>query len=95
MEIRRFVPREEAALSRLAARTLLDKGFQRIGGVFKRDDVQGHERFRGVSEMLLQAGQDFPDDRICWFGTESRHRLFQEADGHSAARRPGRDRMLQ
>ena len=65
----------------LAARTLLDKGFQRIGGVFKRDDVQGHERFRGVSEMLLQAGQDFPDDRICWFGTESRHSLFQEADG--------------
>ena len=39
MEIRRFVPGEEAALSRLAARTLLDKGFQRIGGVFKRDDV--------------------------------------------------------
>ena len=51
------------------------------GEVFKRDDVQGHERFRGVSEMLLQAGQDFPDDRICWFGTESRHSLFQEADG--------------
>ncbi len=65
----------------LAARTLLDKGFQRIGGVFKRDDVQGHERFRGVSETLLQAGQDFPDERICWFGTESRNSLFQETDG--------------
>ena len=64
----------------LAAQTLLDRGFTRIGGIFKRDDRQGHERFRGVCECLARAGQSLPDDRVCWFGTESRGALFQTGE---------------
>lgn len=40
---------DDHAGGELAARTLLDRGFTRIGGIFKRDDRQGHERFRGYA----------------------------------------------
>lgn len=71
----------------LAAQTLLDKGFRRIGGLFKRDDRQGHERFRGVSETLTQAGQELPDERMLWYGTESREALFQQGEGQQLVER--------
>lgn len=69
---------DDYAGGELAAQALLDRGFRRIGGIFKRDDRQGHERFRGVCDCLARAGQSLPDDRVCWFGTESRRTLFQE-----------------
>ena len=71
---------DDHAGGELAARTLLDRGFTRIGGIFKRDDRQGHERFRGVCDGLAQSGKSLPDDQVCWFGTESRDTLFQEED---------------
>ncbi len=71
---------DDHAGGELAARTLLDRGFTRIGGIFKRDDRQGHERFRGVCDGLAQSGKSLPDDQVCWFGTESRGTLFQEED---------------
>lgn len=71
---------DDHAGGELAARTLLDRGFTRIGRIFKRDDRQGHERFRGVCDGLAQSGKSLPDDQVCWFGTESRGTLFQEED---------------
>ena len=58
-----------------AARFLLSQGHHAVGGVFKSDDMQGHERYAGFMRALTEAGEVVQDDAIVWFSTESRDAL--------------------
>ena len=54
-------------------------GHRNIGGIFKADDIQGHERYAGFAEGLVTGGADLIDERIVWFTTESiEHPLFAD-----------------
>ena len=51
-------------------RLLIQNGHRRIGGIFKYDDIQGIERYRGFIECLSDYGVNFDDDCIRWYSTK-------------------------
>ena len=51
-------------------RMLIQNGHRRIGGIFKYDDMQGIERYRGFIECLSDYGINFDDDCIRWYSTK-------------------------
>ena len=49
---------------------LIQNGHRRIGGIFKYDDLQGIERYKGFIECLSDYGVQFDDDCIRWYSTK-------------------------
>ena len=45
-------------------------GHRRIAGIFKYDDMQGIERYKGFVECLSDYGVKFDDDWIRWYSTK-------------------------
>ena len=72
---------DDAAGGRMAVEYLISKGFRRIGGVFKSDDMQGHLRYRGFSEALQEHSLPVCDAAVCWFSTENKRRFLQDETG--------------
>lgn len=52
-----------------AAKHLLERGHRKIGGIFKLDDGQGHQRYAGYLEALTEAGMEMDDSCILWVDT--------------------------
>lgn len=48
---------------------LLNKRHTYIGGIFKFDDLQGHNRFKGYAKALIDAGLPVEDNLISWFSS--------------------------
>ena len=63
--------------AQLLTRYLLDKGHRDIAGIFKYDDLQGHERYRGFIKELVYAGRPPTDAQIHWYGTEERNAILK------------------
>lgn len=59
----------------LLTRYLLKKGHTKIAGIFKSDDIQGHNRYYGFMSALRDAGLPLPDDRVLWYSTEEKRLL--------------------
>jgi GntR family transcriptional regulator of arabinose operon len=53
----------------LATKHLIDLGHEKIGGIFKMDDIQGHARYEGFVKAHREAGLAIADRRIAWFDT--------------------------
>lgn len=66
-----YVITDDRKGGRDAVSYLLSLGHRNIGGIFKADDIQGHERYAGFAEGLVTGGADLIDERIVWFTTES------------------------
>ena len=49
---------------------LIKKGHKRIGGMFKYDDIQGQERYKGFIECLSDYGIKFDEDYVRWYATK-------------------------
>lgn len=62
---------------RLACEALLEKGHRHIAGIFKSDDIQGHRRYAGYAEALVNAGLSVEDDHVLWYDTENRDLLIR------------------
>lgn len=69
--MRRFdsVEMSDARAGYELTRILIQNGHTRIGGIFKYDDWQGIERYRGFIECLSDFGIDFQEDWIRWYST--------------------------
>lgn len=67
-----FVLDDNAGGGRQLVRYLADKGYTRIGGIFKSDDIQGHGRYAGYTEGLQERGLPLKDRYVCWYNTESK-----------------------
>lgn len=65
-----------AAVEYLAAR-----GHQRIGGIFKSDDMQGLGRYDGYTRGLLKHGLALQDQWVLWFDSGSRDTFLKEEPG--------------
>jgi GntR family transcriptional regulator of arabinose operon len=63
-----------------AAELLISKGHRRIGGIFKADDNQGHDRFAGFIDAARTAGIELHDKSLLWFTTEMREQLFENGN---------------
>lgn len=53
-----------------ATRHLIDMGHRIIGGIFKLDDGQGHQRYMGYLDAMNEAGLKTDDRHILWVDTE-------------------------
>lgn len=53
-----------------ATKYLIEMGHRKIGGVFKLDDGQGHQRYRGFLDAMNEAGLGIDDRHILWVDTE-------------------------
>lgn len=51
---------------------LIKKGHTRIAGIFKSDDIQGHDRYSGFLAAFRDAGYPLPDSKIIWYTTEDK-----------------------
>lgn len=49
---------------------LIQNGHRKIAGIFKYDDMQGIERYKGFIECLSDYGVKFDDDWIRWYSTK-------------------------
>lgn len=49
---------------------LLDNGHRKIGGIFKLDDGQGHQRYAGHVRAMNEAGLSVDNSAILWVDTE-------------------------
>ena len=63
----------------LATRYLIQCGHREIAAIFKADDGQGHRRYAGYIEALMEADIRIEDKRIVWIDTEDvRNRNMRE-----------------
>jgi len=65
-----YVGLDDKAAGKIAAEHLLQCGHRKIGGIFKADDGQGHERYAGYVEALMEAEVKVKGERIAWIDTE-------------------------
>ena len=54
---------------RQATKFLIEKGHRRIGAIFKADDGQGHRRYLGYIEALMEAGIEIEEENVLWITT--------------------------
>ena len=66
---------------RLAAKTALNRGYTRLAGLFKTDDLQGAERLTGFQDEIRSRGLTVPEERLLCFSTEERNDLVDSAKG--------------
>ncbi len=64
----------------LLVRYLLDKGRRNIGGIFKSDDLQGIERYRGYISELIRNDCPVNEKAILWYDTKDRSELLERTD---------------
>ncbi len=55
---------------------LIKKGHSKIAGIFKSDDIQGHERYAGFLAAFRDAGFPLPDSQVVWFTTEEKEQFL-------------------
>ncbi len=55
---------------------LINKGHRKIGGIFKSDDLQGHKRYEGYLNCMIDHGLHINEDHIMWQATEDEHAIF-------------------
>lgn len=66
----------------LATKHLIQENHEKIGGVFKIDDKQGHLRFKGFQDAHKEHGIPLSDTRVVWFDThEVEYKFNGEASG--------------
>lgn len=61
---------EDARAAYELTQILIDNGHRKIGGIFKYDDRQGVERYKGFIQCLSDNGVKFDDDCIRWYSTK-------------------------
>jgi len=82
-----YVVTNDRAGGRLAVDYLYRLGHRRIGGIFKGDDRQGHERYAGFSEEMVRHNFPMDDDEVIWYTTPDIERLFARSEETRLLRR--------
>lgn len=60
----------------MLARHLITTGHTKIAGIFKSDDIQGHQRYFGYLSAMRDAGLPLQDNQVYWYTTEDRRYLL-------------------
>lgn len=64
---------------RLLVEYLCKKGHRNIAGIFKSDDIQGHQRYAGYADALRDLGLPMEDQHVLWYNTGNKDQ-FLSAD---------------
>lgn len=73
-----YVIEDDEAGGNMAACHLFQLGHRKIGGVFKVDDIQGHNRYKGVVKAYRNVGLYIDESAVVWYTTEDMDTLFGE-----------------
>ncbi|MBM7582931.1 GntR family transcriptional regulator of arabinose operon [Caldicoprobacter guelmensis] len=65
-----YVVEDDIWAGYIATKHLIELGHTKIGGIFKKDDIQGHYRFAGFKKALEETGLEVVSSRVLWFDTE-------------------------
>lgn len=63
-----------------ATELLIERGHTKIAGMFKLDDIQGHLRYSGFTEAMIEAGLVCKDHNVIWYDTEDAKNIAQLRD---------------
>jgi len=63
--------------SRMLVEYLHRKGHQNIAGIFKSDDIQGHQRYEGYIATLRDLGLPLDDRWVFWYNTDMKESLLK------------------
>ena len=63
----------------LAAKHLAECGHTRIGGIFKADDGQGHLRYAGYTDALMEQEIKIRGDQVVWIDSEELRTMGEES----------------
>ncbi len=85
------VTMNDKAGGRMAAEYLMANGCRSLGGIFKRDDIQGRRRCEGFVQALAEHQVELTEDALCWFDTDSKRTFWREAAARAVLRRAGRE----
>ena len=70
---------DDKMAGKMATKYLIQCGHREIAAIFKADDGQGHRRYAGYIEALMEADIRIEDKRIVWIDTEDvRNRNMRE-----------------
>ncbi len=58
---------------------LASKGHRKIAGIFKSDDIQGHQRYAGFVDGLRDHRLPMEDSKIFWYCTEDKKLMVPES----------------
>lgn len=73
-----FVIEDDEAGGNIAASYLFNLGHRKIGGIFKVDDIQGHNRYKGVAKAHRERNFTIMEESVVWYTTEDMDALFDE-----------------
>lgn len=71
---------DDRQVGRQAAACLIRAGHEKIGGIFKSDDNQGHLRYQGFEQSLKEAGIRLKGKETVWMDTVSMAEMELWAD---------------
>lgn len=71
---------DDRMAGKIATEYLVERGHQKIAGIFKSDDLQGHLRYAGYSQALMDTGIKRNDEHVLWFDTEDLLHLQEDGD---------------
>lgn len=54
----------------IAASRLISAGHRKIGGIFKKDDMQGQRRYAGFAAAMKENGLSVDENHVIWYATE-------------------------
>ena len=73
-----YVVTDDCKGGRIAAEQLIKRGHKKIAAIFKIDDRQGAQRYKGYMNALIEHGLDMPDDNILWYQTKLRKEIIEQ-----------------
>lgn len=71
---------DDRAISARATKMLIDAGHQKIAGIFKLDDGQGHRRYDGFIDAVIHANLNISSRQVFWIDTETQAELKEQGD---------------
>lgn len=75
-----YIVEDDTEAGYLATKHLIDLGHEKIGGIFKIDDIQGHYRFSGFQKAQTEAQFQIFDSRVMWFETNDLNTKFEKTN---------------
>lgn len=71
-----LVAMDDYAAGQIATEHLISLGHRKISGIFVFDNMQGHKRYQGFMNTLLEHNIPMPEKRVLWFPAGEQATLF-------------------